>query len=194
MEAIREFVSNPGFWSLVGVVVFIVWQKWDSIIAFLKGKQAHAQELEREEHESDIAFERELKAKTLRNGEWSKELVDQFLTLLRQSEQERQSATKQLVEQSAASARQVENITQQALDRMKEMVEVVRLQGDRNDARDRQVIRAIEASTAQGGKIEGLLSALWYVLVQGYKAKSPEGARALVEHAEKADAGEEGDG
>lgn len=165
MNALLEFGQLYGWWvTLILFVAWAIYQERGRILTFVGRRQKMAEDDAR----ADRNFDQATRERLLSNGEYSRELVDRILAMYDTERRERVVLSKQLL--SAATA--TERITVEAIETMKSFVDIARIQADRQNARDAELIEVLNEA-------KKVMAATWFVLVRLHGAKPSEAPSSL---------------
>lgn len=160
---VAQILSEFG-WPTLAVVclILLVYSQRDKIgDLFVRGARIAEQD-------------RELERRRQINGEaYSRELVDRFIRLQEMEREERRSLTRTAIEQ----AQSTERFSSEAIEVMKEFVDIARLQADRLDVLHRELVPVLRES-------KGVMDALWFVLVKTVQRQNGDYADELISKAE----------
>jgi len=89
--------------------------------------------------EADLEFDQEARKKVLRNGDYSHELMQFFLQILETERIERRAVNSLVLEQAGTARHQAD----EAVNVMRDFVDIARRMVDRQDARDEELIKLV---------------------------------------------------
>lgn len=152
MAQLLEFGQRYG-WGVV-LLVFVAWVCYKERDRLFSLFVSHQQRVE-EKAKGNRAFEKRARERLLENGEYSRELVQRILSIYEAERIERRSVSQQLLQAGAAA----ERVSVQAIEVMRDFVNIARMQADRQTEIVQELVPILEETRK-------CLSAVWFVLVK----------------------------
>jgi hypothetical protein len=130
-------LDKPSFWTIIAVVLVIVWSERKAIVSFLFRRA----QLREQQHAAEFDLEQEAKRKLVQNSEYSKSLVERLIEALERQQTvyqemlnteriERRGATGVMVEQSITT----ERVAAHSVEMAQEFADIARGAVNRMDA------------------------------------------------------------
>jgi hypothetical protein len=150
---LTQLLSNPGPWTIIAVVLLVLYLERKALVGLFRRRQALAVEAT----QAEMSFEQRAREKLLTNGDYSKELTAKLMAMYQAEREERRTLGQQLLATSQAA----ERLSSEAIGVMKQFAEIARMQSDRQDQRDGEFCNLLR-------EMQRVLDAVGFVLARLY--------------------------